>query len=85
MAVSTSVLIDTFSFITFNNVSRVVTWYTSSNLYAGTYNITIKGFITTAAKIYTKTTSFNLYVYNCANSAEIITITTPTGTAAPTS
>jgi hypothetical protein len=63
MSVSTSGSGST-SIFTFDSQTRVINWLTNSNSDAGTYSITVTGTIT-ALSIFTKTTSFNLLVFNC--------------------
>jgi hypothetical protein len=48
MAVTTSIVVNTTSIISFDSHTKVVTWHTNSNLYAGTYIITITGTIIAA-------------------------------------
>jgi hypothetical protein len=43
MSVSPPTSVISANFITFNSVSRVVSWYTNYNDYAGTYIITLIG------------------------------------------
>lgn len=71
MSVSSSVGLDT-SIITFNNLTRVVSWQTNSNLNAGIYIITVTGTLS-AATVWTQSTSFSLNItFSCLYSTEII-------------
>ena len=83
MTVTPPLGITTTSFISFNPSTRVVGWYTLSATQVGTYTITITGQIT-AVSNFTQSTSFTLFVYNCANSPETITITPGTSPGAKT-
>jgi hypothetical protein len=70
MSVSPPLSVISAYFITFNSVSRVVSWYTNSNDYAGTYIITIIGKILANSAFQSNLTFILNVTASCSGSTE---------------